>query len=265
MILTPQLLIWEAMGKPVPKWKVDAVTGRCATCGQPITEGVSRKAIESDTYSQQADYMKYGDYNCRACAWLNSDPKNNHRNVIVAGSQIWWPMISRESATPDRPQWLDVLKLIAELPPDTPVTGCITTDPKPRLWPRYKLATVGNFGLYVHAPDYDQSGYVQFNLSRLLEISNIISEVMNQKYSKRSIYLGLLADFKTASKDPDEAIRQERRLKELRKTNEFIPALLVTQKISGGKNESGNTGTTGNPEPSRAAGCGDPQNIYRLL
>jgi hypothetical protein len=262
---TSQQLIWKAMGSPKPKWSCESVNGRCATCGQTITEGVSRKIIESVTYSQQADYMKYGDYNCLACAWLNSDPKNNHRGVIVVGDQIWWPMISLESSTPDRHQWLDVICDIGKYADETPVTGCITTDPKPRLWPRYKLSTIGSFGLYIHAPDYDQSGFLQIDRGKLIRISMLIKSALEMKYSKRSVYLSLLNDFKITEKHPVESMNLERRLKELRKTNEFIPALLITQIKKEDKIERGNQGTIKNVIGCGTTGSGNDQNVYRLF
>lgn len=223
-------LIWVAAGRPASKWPTTQIDGCCATCGVPITEGVHRRDIESVSYTQHADFHKFGDYDCPACAWMHSYPKENHRNVIVAGEQLWWPMIGFDSATADRPHWQAVLRGIAQLPSDTPVCGCLTTDPKPRLWPRYRLCTVGGFGLYVHAPDYDQSGMIEFDLGQLFNCVEVISHCLRRGFAKRTVLLGLFTDYKRASTDMDATTNMEVELCKWRNRPEFIPALLVSHK-----------------------------------
>jgi hypothetical protein len=256
-------MIWEASGSPAPKWELEPVDGLCSTCGKSITTGVTRTRIESETYSQHADYRKYGDYDCKACAWMSSYPKPNHRSVIVAGDSIWWPVLGVDSVTEDRPHWRDILSIIEALPGDTLVTGCITTDPKPRLWPRFKVATVSDFGLYIHATDYDVSGFRYFNLREANRVSGIIEDSLQAGFTKRSVFLNLLTDYKHASNSADETMERERRLQELRMMPEFIPALLVAKNIKRSKQANGgNIEKTG---ASRTIGGETNQNMPRLL
>jgi len=231
ILITPSSLIWKGAGSPKPKWPLEQIDRTvCSTCGIGITEGVHRKAIESVSYTQHADFHKFSDYDCPACAWMHSYPKDNHRNILVAGDQLWWPMIGADSATEDRPHWQTVLREVAKLPGNTPVCGCLTTDPKPRLWPRYRLATVRDFGLYVHAPDYDQSGFVAFALERLFDCVEVVSYCLRKGFPKRVVFLGLWSDYKRASADINVTTEMELELNKWRSLPEFVPALLVSHK-----------------------------------
>jgi len=172
--------------------------------------------------------MKFGDFNCPACAWLHSYPKPNHRNVCAIGDRLFWPVLGADSVTEDRPHWATILHLLRNLPAETLVVGCITTDPKPRLWPRYRLATIGAFGLYVHAPDYDVSGFLRLDLAQLQECSLLISRALTEGYSKRAVNTGILTDFRRAAKSPSDSLSLEAELASWRQRREFIPALVTT-------------------------------------
>jgi len=222
-------LVHSASGLPKGQWQLAACDGVCATCSVEIKEGVPTKDLVSSTFSRQSEFLRFGDHVCEACGWLYSYPKETHRNVIAAGESVWWPMISAESATPERPQWLDVLKIIAGMPADTPIAGVLTADPKPRLWPLSNLARRDSFGIYVHCLDWDVSDYLSLNLDVLLSVALRLSSLLERGFSKSDCKFGLLRS-KITKKHPAETLQYEAEIKNLRNLPEFIPALLVAHK-----------------------------------
>jgi hypothetical protein len=220
-------LLWDNSGKPQHKFTEESVQGFCACCGAPIQYGAPVSEIVTDTFARQSDFMAHGTHICGSCAWMCTNVKVTHRNVIAAGTEVWWPMIGHDSATDDRPSWYDVLRIVANMPAETPVIGVITTDPKPRLWPMAQQRTVSDFGLYVHCPDYDFSEFVIFDIQECLEIADIITPLMAEGFSKRSCYFSVLSDMKKVKKNPLEFLKKEVQLKELRKSPAFIAALLI--------------------------------------
>lgn len=155
----------------------------CATCAAEIPMGVPISKIENPTFSQNADFLRYSKHVCVACAWLYWAGKGKPGNFIAAGSSYAQLVISHESVVENKEPWFKALNRIADMPTDTLACGVLTTDVKPRLWPRTKLATVGNFGLYVHAQDYDLSAYVEFDLFECLRISELIRAPLISGYS----------------------------------------------------------------------------------
>ncbi len=93
--------LWYAAGRPEGKWVLEPVTGVCSTCAAPLTEGVQTAVINNPTFAQHADFFRFGTHCCGACAWLYSDPKRTHRNVLAVGDTLRWPKIVAE---PGRPQ-----------------------------------------------------------------------------------------------------------------------------------------------------------------
>jgi len=200
----------------------------CATCATEITKCVPISQIENPAFSQHSDFLRYSKHVCEACAWLYWAGKGKPGNFIAAGNQYDQLVISHESVVEDKEPWHKALLRIIQMPANTLVCGVLTTDVKPRLWPRTKLATVGNFGLYVHALDYDLSAYIDFDLKTCLHISEIMREPLISGYSKSSIYHGLLTDFARSSKDPAKALNIESKLNQTRSDPAFIPALLIS-------------------------------------
>lgn len=208
--------------------RIEDVSGVCATCAAEINQGVPIGRIENPTFSQHADFLRYSKHVCAGCAWLYWAGKGKPGNFIAVGDKYQQLVISHESVVEDKEPWFSALNRIALLPPETLVCGVLTTDVKPRLWPRTKLATVGRFGLYMHAPDYDLSAFVDFDLSECLRISALMREPLVAGYSKASIYHGLLTDFNRSSKYLARSFGWESELKECRGNPAFIPALLIS-------------------------------------
>lgn len=228
MKITPSTYIYQCAGSPdVPEVEKsrDQV---CATCAIEISSGIPINKIENPTFSQNADFLRFGAHVCQACAWLYWAGKGKPGNFIAAGDKYSHLVISHESVVEDKEPWHSLLHRISTYADDAIICGVLTTDVKPRLWPRTKLATIGNFGLYIHAPDYDISTFINFDLYKCLEISGLMKAPLISGYSKSSIYHGILSDYARSSKDIECAMRMESKLSTCRADPAFLPALLIS-------------------------------------
>jgi len=259
-VLTVSGLLWRAAGMPAPKWELEPAEGPCGTCGRPITAGVPQKAINSPTFAQHSDYLKYGSHVCAACAWLYGLGRSRPGNFLVVGERVYWPVISLESETEDRPSWLRVIREVARMDPRLPAAGVLTTDVKPRLWPRTRVVTLRAFGLYVHAPEYDVSTFVELDLAELERVALEIGEALRQGFTKTDVYHGLWRNYKRMRRLGKEGIELEKRLSEVRQSEVFVPALVVAGVRKGGKH-----GTAGKSYGAREARGEAHQNGLGLL
>lgn len=234
---TAPQLIWEAAGSPAPagktgsRYRLESALGRCATCAAPIVEGVPARprrgvaGIDNDTFTGHAEYLRFGTHVCSACAWLYGDPKRAHRGVLALGRTVWWPTIAAD--LPDRPRWRRALGDVARAALDTPMTGVLTTDPKPRLWPRARLATAGQPGLYVHAPDYDRSTWMPLDLHGVAAALAAVDAARGLGAVKAAIWTGLGVTSLCDRWGVKAVEAVERRLAALRPSAELLVAILV--------------------------------------
>lgn len=228
MDMTAPLHTWHAAGRPPHPYDEEAAATVCATCAVPITAGVPLAQIETPSTADHANYFRFGSKHvCPACAWLYAAGKGRPGNYIATPGRMEYAVISLESVVEDKRPWIEVLADVAALPVGTPIAGVMTTDVKPRLWPRVRLATVGRFGLYVHAPDYDVSEWRGFNLSACLDLISVMVEPLTSGYAKASLYHGLLRDHARASRDPARALAWDARLAPHRGQPHFLPALIA--------------------------------------
>lgn len=234
--LTAPHLAWRAAGAGPATWPLEPATGHCATCGIALSAGVPLTQFVGETYSQPADFVGFGSHVCGACAWWHSETKQRHRAWLVAGDTLWWPILSVETAAatadPQRPAWRDVLRHVATLPPATPLAGLLTSDPKPRLWPRVRASTVGRALLYVHStgdksPVGEVSTLLALELPRLVACLDLMQPLLAAGWPKRVIWQGLLTDFTRASRAMVAALREEQALARVRALPEFAVALLA--------------------------------------
>ena len=226
-VLTVSGMLWRAMGMPAPKWELEPVQGLCGTCGQPITAGVPQKAINSPTFAQHADYLKYGTHVCAACAYLYGMGRSRPGNFLVVGERVYWPVISQDAETEERPSWLRVIREVARMDPRLPAAGVLTTDVKPRLWPRARAVTLRAFGLYVHAPEYDVSEFRELDLFELERVALEIVEALRLGFTKADVYHGLWRNYKRMKKHGKAGVELEKTLAGLRQKAEFVPALVI--------------------------------------
>ena len=229
--MTASRLIWTAAGSPDQKHPTEPDTGRCMICGSEIDgEAVHAKRIIKSTTAGDSQLFRFrqATHFCIPCAWLMELGKGRPGNFI-ASEQTGFELavISVESVVADKRPWLHIVRDLAQLPPDTTITGVLTTDVKPRLWHRCQIATIADFGLYIHAPDYDVSEWRQFSLDDLLGTIDAMMPILRHGYAKSAVYHSLFNDYKRASRDPAEALRLESTLADLRRRPEFLPALLM--------------------------------------
>lgn len=265
MISAPQH-VWRTAGCPAHKYGEEEHSGvspNCATCAVGIESGVPASQINNKTFANHAEFFKFGTHVCSACAWLYGVGKGNPGNVIAIGEEYLRPVISPDSATEERPTWFGLLQRIAEMDRETPVAGVLTTDVKPRLWPRMRLASVGSFGLYVHCPDYDVSEYRNLDMALLLQATEPVREALGRGWSKTRIHHGLLSDYTKAKKDLEGVMRLEGHLQDIREWPEFVPALIVSYVRKDEKH--GKYGTDGNADSRREAGGDAGQDGDRLF
>lgn len=222
--MTPSQFLWSISGQPPCDIEPEPYSGPCSTCGHHDICGVKTDDINNPGFSQHDEYFRFGSHVCRACAWLYRMGKSNPGNIIGVGQKIYRPTIAENEG---RDRWIRVLEEISQLPSDTYVAGVLTTDVKPRVWPRMRMATIGQFGLVVHAPDYDVAGYISMKLPTLLSMTTAMASMLARGYSKRSLLVGILKDFPRASKHLKEAMDWEYQLSIWRPQAEFAAALVV--------------------------------------
>lgn len=224
--MTHAQLCYRAAGSPDVEGVVSDIANYCATCGAHITEGVSSKDINNPTFSQHGDFLK-GEWVCRGCMFMYKQGKAKPGNYLaVEDSGFNYLAIS---STGDKKSWHEMLIDLIEMPEQTRVTGVLTADVKPRLWPRSNIATVGYFGLYVHSSDYDISEYREFDLQVCLDVIEVINQCLSLKFTKASIYQGLFGYHKIAIKDLTTTQELEAKLSPLRDNPAFIPALIIAR------------------------------------
>lgn len=230
MTTAPQLA-WTAAGCPRPneKYKISPASGICSTCGAGIDgDAVAISEIDSKAFSNHSESFRFGGTHvCIACAWMYGMGKGRPGNYIAVPGCFEQTVISLDSVVLDKRPWLTVIREIADLPPETPVSAVLTTDVKIRLWPRARLATIGNFGLYVHCPDYDISQHIDCDLRDLLKIIDTMLPIMRAGFAKASIWYGLYRDHARMTKNLDCAPEWESRLQQARGNPAFLPALLM--------------------------------------
>lgn len=227
--MTPSQLIWRNSGSPKPEHKiVDALGATCGTCGGGSERWISSASIVTPTFGNHADFLR-GNFVCEACAWLFCIGKARPGNVLAYGDTALFPVLSALGVSEGRPRMIDALKRLATQPGDTDCAAIITTDTKPRVWPRARMATRGSFGVYVHAGEYDASGFRHADLDGILSAVKIIASALSPplKCSKALIRRGLFTDAEKLTKHTAIASRIEAALRPLRDTPEFLPALIV--------------------------------------
>lgn len=261
-MVTQSGLAWSAAGNPTQeKYKESEFSGVCTTCGATVDGiGVAVSEIDNAAFSNHADFFRFGTTHvCQGCAWLFGAGKGRPGNFIATPSSYEQTVISLDSVVEGKRPWIEVVRELTKLPHDTPVTGVLTTDVKPRLWPRAQVATIGRFGLFVHCPDYDTSRYIDFNLTDLLDLIDLMRQPMMQGFSKRSMYFGLMQDYKQFQKNPEQVLKWENALAKWRKNPAFLPAMLIAgvtkeEKKNVGKTENSKPNAARNVERSTAAG-----------
>jgi hypothetical protein len=247
---------WMAAGSPEHPYAQEACDTVCATCAEPIVCGIQLAQIETPSTANHADYFRFGSKHvCPACGWMFSAGKGRPGNYIATPGAMEYTVISLESVVTDKRPWIEVLADIAAMLPETSVAGVMTTDVKPRLWPRVRLATVGRFGLYLHAPDYDTSEWREFGLANCIDLICKMLPPLNAGYAKASLYHGLLRDYARTSRNPAHALEWDAQLAPHRNQPHFLPALIAAGVTKESKQDVKPVARpAANPRPAPAGG-----------
>ncbi len=242
--LTASQLAWKGLGMPQHGYPEEDVEDFCTTCGIRIARGVHTRHISSATFSNHATFFRGGEYACGACAYLFEYwVKKRFANAVAwvdaeGNAQCISPLLSRQAALEQgRTSWWDALKSLEILPPHTPVVALLATDLNIRQWPHMRLCTRGDFGVLLHTPDYESTGYASgfapCSLDRILELQTFLQPILEAGYSKSRILRNLLEDAKLFAKQPHTVLAWEKSLVEMRPNPEFLPALLSCGLLKG--------------------------------
>jgi hypothetical protein len=225
--MTAQQQIYKSWGSPPLETQLELANSYCATCGAEIEYGLHKQHLNGYSWGRQVHYLNGSEFVCKACAYLHGQPKDAHRNLIAIGDDLLFPMIGVDSATDDRPSWLQVWERLKTTDENLPISAIITVDPKPKLWTMIQQVNLAQFGCYIHQPDYNVSEFRLFSFEESCEILEFILPLLQRKFSKAVIATSLLKDFKTVQKEPDFIMAAESRLKVYRKSPAFLPALTI--------------------------------------
>ena len=230
--LTPSRLIWQHLGEPDVPAAIEPIAGYCATCAQPISEGMPIEQIVTHEFYGGSDFLKFGTHVCRPCAWLYKSHRTQPHSFFATESELFWPTVNTFSS--DRPTWQTVLTRFATDSSVMLAAALLTTDTKPRVWPYARVSAREQFRIYVHAPDFGMARLVPLDLPLLPELYGEIEQAIALGYSKRSIRGGLYADRKAFAKDP-EAWQREHVLASSGKTRDTFTVALITAPKDGGE------------------------------
>lgn len=231
MNITAPQMMWAGFGYPEivgKKWTILGRVNCCGHCGNSMDRSVHIDDIVTPIFSGTKEYFS-SDTICYACAWMFSTREMNKTIWAFHDGekfQAFNPNVKPKDN--GRKQWLELLEEFRGVPNDTPCCGVLSTDFKVRKWHLMRPATRANFGLVIHAPMYDMSEYVDFQLDEMFDLINLINEVRNKGYKPMSILKGLHNDFKRYANNYGRDFTHETTLQVKRKSPAFIPALLLS-------------------------------------
>lgn len=205
------------------------LSGVCSVCGLEGPGQYDRNEILDKTSANlSAIFAMNHPTMCQHCVAIWREPKKYHRAVYADPHGITFPVISRDSATTDRPTWSD---LIRRIPADRPRVLVLTTDPKKRIWPLARVSQGDTCCIYLHDPSRGISGNLWVSLQALVNALALIENAYNLGFSKPAIAESLYSSHKVANLvGLAETQALENRLGDLRGKSEFIPALIIAQK-----------------------------------
>lgn len=203
--------------------------GLCAVCGYAGAGQYRREdVLDITTSNVTAIFELTSNFICAPCFGLWSKPKHWHRGIAATPGVVRFPVIARESETPERPLWIDVLRALRA---EESRALVLTTDPKKRVWPFARVSRGDTAWLYLHDPSRGVSENRAVSLSRLRLALDMIAEVYTLGFSKPVIAQSLFTSPKICqSVGLARAQALEGRLSQIRNEPEFLPALIVAQK-----------------------------------
>jgi len=88
MPITPSNFIYQCARAPEVPEVEETQLSLCATCASEISGGVPISKIENPTFSQNADYLRFGTHVCQACAWLYWAGKGKPGSLFQMGEYL---------------------------------------------------------------------------------------------------------------------------------------------------------------------------------
>lgn len=178
--------------QPAPVGATCAVTGRPLTVGYPLHElATSERSWILDTFPGGID------------GWVSEPvarllkgrgPRaavNVDRSHALVGGQYWSPVLSRASATPERPCWSDLVRTLWPTYAGQRCLLILTTDPKKRVWPQARQGTLGaNTPWRVYAPEYGLDGVFWIDWPRFLDVLDLVEEAYALGVPKAALVSG---------------------------------------------------------------------------
>lgn len=206
------------------------LSGRCSICGIREDGMYSREwLLDKTSANLTAIFDLTEDTVCRYCTAVWREPKKWHRAIYASPRGVIFPVISVESVTDDRPTWSQVFR---QIPIDEPRALVLTTDPKKRVWPFARASTGRSASIYVHDPSRGISANRLIDLPTLRSTLDLIEDLYTLGFSKPAISESLFtAPFKHIQTIGLARVGElQEQLAAVRRSPEFIPALLAAQK-----------------------------------
>ena len=208
-------------------------TGTCGVCGQHTERGHAHTDILQKTTSNiTVTFPHMTDTMCEYCVamWDNGKANPYNRGLLAYRGKVYFPLIAAnpELNTPERPTWANAIR---DIDPALPRVCVINTDPKKRVWPRARITSGDAISILIHDNSRTISDNVNCSLSKLKETINLLEDVYTLGFSKASMegsLFSILKQVKLVGFDKTQQL--ENKLKILRLTPEFLPAVIVCQK-----------------------------------
>lgn len=204
-------------------------TGICGICAaEGETHYHKLDVLDKLTSNVTAFFTGQSELMCASCAALWRQPKYWHRAILATPDRVLFPVISAESATPERPAWSQAIR---EVNPAQPRVAVLNTDPKKRVWPHARVSAGDGLWLYVYDSSRCIAGNRLVSLSRLIATLDTIERIYSMGFTKDHIETSLLSYQKLVVQlGATRVARLERELADLRRLPEFAPAVIIAQK-----------------------------------
>lgn len=228
----------------------------CAITGEPITSGyrAMEKGICPDALSDFNGLFNgnpHGWISESAARCLTSDWNLGSRLCLNDGETVtgYHVLTNREQAEKQgRPYWS---KLVREIWPARQGQECLAilaTDVKKRSWNRARAGSLGaHTPIMIFAPDWNASSVVWVDWEKLIGTLDRIEIIYTLGFSKRGIRESLTSEYTATVR---VGIKQTSALEawcaDARTTPEFLPALIMAQRLAAQKSDDRSSAT----EPS---------------
>jgi hypothetical protein len=207
-------------------------TGQCGVCGTSGAGMYPRKDILDISGSNITTLFPHNTpYLCAPCVALWRLPKHWHRGIFATPDATYFPLIAdSEHRSAERPLWRDLLRS-PERWSQAPCAAVLTTDPKKRVWPHARVCQGDHVLLYLHDPSRGVSGNRRLHWQTLATLLARIEDAYSLGAAKAQIATSLYTPALLKMHGPARLMALEAQLQPARQLPEFLPALIVAQKL----------------------------------